>query len=168
VNRELLLEALAQTERHIGGRESEAARLPANAKTTASGRSARIVSTEAECAEKAGISPDESMEHTHSVTNECRICRAPAADHSVVCDSCARGERSGEELRAEILKLAASGLSELDMMRWLSDVRMARFHQQSVRIPAKREELAGLRSSFEAFYRLEISQHALLDAQVQQ
>ena len=107
-------------------------------------------------------------DHTHSVGNECRICREPTADHSVVCDSCARGERSAEELRAEILKLAASGLSRLAIMRLLSDRRMARFHQQSVRVPASREELAGLRASFEAFYRLEISQQALPDAQVQQ
>ena len=110
----------------------------------------------------------EVSEHPHSVTNGCRICREPAASNSAVCDACARGERNAEELRAEILKLAASGLSELDIMRRLSDIRMARFHQQSLASPATREELAGLRASFEAFYRLEISQQALPDARVQQ
>jgi hypothetical protein len=109
-----------------------------------------------------------SCERTHSVPNECRICRGPAANSSVVCDCCARGERNAEELRAEILKLAASGLSEHDIMRRLSDIRMARFHQQSIAWPATREELAGLRASFEAFYRLEISQQALPDTRVQQ
>ena len=92
------------------------------------------------------------------MTNECIICRLqPAAVNSVVCDACARGERSAEELRAEILTLTASGLSEREMVMRLSDIRMARFHQRSVPGPANPAELAGLRESFEAFYRLEIS-----------
>jgi hypothetical protein len=92
------------------------------------------------------------------MTNECHICRRqPAADDSVVCDSCARGDHSAEELRAEILKLAESGLSERDIVMRLSDLRMARFHQRSVPGPATPAELAGLRESFEAFYRQEIT-----------
>jgi hypothetical protein len=55
------------------------------------------------------------------------------------------------------MKLATSDLSERAIVMQLSDMRMARFHQQSD-AGSNPAELAGLRKSFEDFYRREISQ----------
>jgi len=141
---------------------------PPKSQATDCGRSTRIVSTEAACAEKAELALMKIWDHAHSLSNECRICREPGADHSEVCDSCARGERSREELRG---RNPEAGWERLVGARHYEVV----IRHADGSVPSaicsgggKSGVACRLRASFEAFYRLEISQQALPNAPVQQ